>query len=140
MSPLTATEVPVIDKSSFLRNVLVADAVMSAATGALLILGSGMLTSLLSLPRELLIGAGLVLVPYVALVAWVAARKENPAPAVRLVVALNFIWALASVAILLTGLVTTSVLGGAFIVIQAAAVALLGELQLIGLKRRLVPA
>ncbi len=129
-----------IDKSSFLRNVLVADAVMSAATGALLILGSGMLTSLLSLPRELLIGAGLVLVPYVALVAWVAARKENPAPAVRLVVALNFIWALASVAILLTGLVTTSVLGGAFIVIQAAAVALLGELQLIGLKRRLVPA
>jgi hypothetical protein len=79
-----------------------------------------------------------VLVPYVALVAWVATRKVISKPSVKLTVALNVLWAITSVAILLTGLVSPNILGSAFILMQAGAVAPLGELQLLGLKRRLL--
>jgi hypothetical protein len=129
-----------LDKPSFLRNVLFADAAVSGVAAGLVIFGSGLLAPLLELPRELLVGAGLVLVPYVALVAWVATRKVISKPSVKLTVALNVLWAITSVAILLTGLVSPNTLGTAFIAVQAAAVALLGELQLIALKRRLLAA
>jgi hypothetical protein len=121
----------------FLRRVLVLDAVASGATGLLAIVASGFLSWLLNLPAGLLLGAGLVLVPYVLFVAFTATRPDIPHPAVWLIVIANALWALASVALLLSGLVSPNALGVAFVLAQAAVVALLGELQYVGLRRPL---
>src|SRR5690606_17937246 len=57
-----------------LRQVLLLDAVATGATALLLGLGAGLLAGPLGLPEALLHGAGLILVPFVVLVAWTASR------------------------------------------------------------------
>ena len=69
--------------SLFLRRALLVDAAASGLTGALMLAGAGMLTELLGLPAALLRGAGLVLIPYVAFVATVAARTYWRTPRAR---------------------------------------------------------
>jgi hypothetical protein len=120
--------------SPFLRNALLLDAAASGATGLLLIAGAGLLEGLLGLPVALMRGAGLVLVPYVAFVVWAGTREPIPAGSVRAIVVANAAWAIASV-FLLVGTLTPTVLGTAFVLGQALAVALLGELQYVALKR-----
>ena len=120
---------------SFLRNALLLDAAASGATGLLLIAGAGFLDGLLGLPVALLREAGLILVPYVAFVVWVATRETISRGAVRTIVAANIVWALASAGLLVSGLVAPTALGYAFVIAQAAVVALLGELQYVGLRR-----
>jgi glucose uptake protein GlcU len=90
---------------------------------------------LLGLPVALLRGAGLVLVPYVALVAFVATRRRIEPAAVWLIIACNALWALASFVLLLSGELAPTGLGIAFVAAQAIIVALLGELQYMGLRR-----
>ena len=124
-----------IHPSPFLRNVLLLDAAASGATAALLIAGAGLLEGLLGLPVALMREAGLILVPYVAFVAWVGTRESVARGAVWAIVAANALWAVASVCLLLSGLVAPTVLGIAFVLAQAAVVALFGELQYAGLKR-----
>ena len=65
-----------IHPTAFLRNVLLLDAAASGATGLVLIAGAGLLDGLLGLPVALMREAGLILVPYVAFVAWVGTREE----------------------------------------------------------------
>lgn len=120
--------------SPFLRNALLIDAVASGGTGLLMIAGAGLLEGLLGLPAALLRGAGLVLVPYVAFVVWAGTREPIPGAAVRAIIAANAAWAIAS-AFLLMGSLTPTLLGYAFVIGQALVVALLGELQYVGLKR-----
>lgn len=120
----------------FLRNVLLLDAAASGATGLLLIAGAGLLDGLLGLPVALMREAGLVLVPYVAFVAWVGTRETIARGAVWAIIAANALWTLASAGLLLSGLVARNTLGYAFVIAQAAVVALLGELQYAGLKRQ----
>src|SRR6266581_940606 len=60
--------------NTFLRYALLADAIASGATGLLLITGTGVLESLLNIPVALSREAGLVLIPYVAFVAYVGTR------------------------------------------------------------------
>ena len=124
----------------FLRRVLVLDAVASGATGLLAIVASGFLSWLLDLPAGMLLGAGLVLVPYVLFVVYTATRSEIPRGAVTLIIIANALWAIASVAVLLSGWVAPNALGIAFVLAQAAVVALLGELQYVGLRRPLATA
>lgn len=124
----------------FLRYVLIADAVASAATGALMILGAGFLAGLLAIPGGLLFEAGLILVPYVLFVAIVAGRLVIPAKPVSFIIACNALWTLGSVFVLASGLIAPNALGYAFVIIQAAAVALLGELQYVALRRKGVAA
>jgi hypothetical protein len=119
----------------FLRNVLLLDAAASGATGLLLIAGAGLLDGLLGLPVALMREAGLILVPYVAFVAWVGTREMIARGAVWAVVAANALWAIASVGLLVSGWVAPTALGCAFVIAQAVVVALLGELQYAGLKR-----
>jgi len=80
-------------------------------------------------------GAGLVLLPCAALLAWFASRETLPRWAVHLVVAVNLIWIADSVLILLAGWFAPSSLGIAFVLGQALAVAVVTELEIIGLKR-----
>ena len=121
--------------STFLRRALVLDAVASGATALLVIAAAGHIDGLLGLPAALLRGAGLVLVPYVAFVVFVATRARIEPAAVWVIIASNALWALASFAVLLSGRLAPTGLGIAFVAAQAIIVALLGELQYVGLRR-----
>jgi hypothetical protein len=120
--------------SVFLRRALVVDALASGLTGALMLVGGSTLAPMLGLPAALLQGAGLVLVPYVAFVTIVATRAHISTPAVWAVIACNAAWTVASVAVLID-FVTPTALGTAFVIGQALAVAALGGLQYIALRR-----
>jgi hypothetical protein len=125
-----------VHPTAFLRNVLLVDAAASGATGILLIAGASLLDGLLGLPVTLMREAGLILVPYVAFVAWVGTRETIARGAVWAIIAANALWATASVGLLVSGLVAPTILGYVFVIAQAAVVALLGELQYAGLKRQ----
>ena len=118
-----------------LRFALIADAVASGATGLMMIAGADLLTGLLGLPVPLMREAGLVLVPYVALVAYVGTRANIPHGAVKAIIALNVAWVAGSVGLLVSGFVAPTALGYAFVIFQAIVVGVFAELQLIGLRR-----
>jgi hypothetical protein len=124
-----------MSRPNFLRYALLADAIASGATGLLLIVGAGLLDGLLGLPVALMREAGLLLVPYVALVAYVGTREAISRPAVQTIIALNVVWTICSIGLLLTDYVAPTALGTAFVIVQAAAVAVFAELQFIGLRR-----
>jgi len=122
-------------QNTFLRYALLADAVASGATGLLMIAGADALTGLLGLPVALMREAGLVLVPYVALVAFVGTRATIARGAAQAIIALNVLWVLGSVAVLLAAPIAPTALGYAFVIAQAVAVGVFAELQVIGLRR-----
>jgi hypothetical protein len=118
-----------------LSRILSFDAATCAAMGAGLALGAGPLGGLLDLPPVLLRGAGLLLLPFSALLVW-AARSARPQPAlVRGIIAANLGWALASAAVLLGGLVAPNTLGIVVVAGQAAAVAVIADLEAIALRQ-----
>lgn len=119
----------------FLRRALLLDAVASGATGLLMIVGAGLVEGLLGLPAALLRGAGLVLIPYVAFVVYTGMRPSIARSAVWAIIIANVLWAAASALLLVSGLVAPTALGYAFVIGQAIVVALLGELQYVGLRR-----
>jgi len=119
----------------FLRYALLADAIASGASGLLMIAGADPLTSVLGLPVALIRESGLLLVPFVALVAFVGTREVIPLGAVKAIVALNVLWVLGSVGLLVGGFVAPTVLGYAVVIMQAVAVGVLAELEIIGLRR-----
>jgi hypothetical protein len=121
---------------SFLRAALVIDAVASGLTAALLIAGADVLRDWLGLPVALMREAGLILAAYVGLVTIVATRPSIPRQAVWAIIVTNVLWALASFAILETGLVTPTTLGIVFVAAQALAVLALGALQYVALRRQ----
>jgi hypothetical protein len=135
MTTTTSTFAPLARTSTFLRQVLLADAVVSGATGALMALGAGVLEPLLGVPATLLRGAGLALVPYAAFVAMLARRDAEPRGVVWAAIASNALWAVDCVALLLTGWIQPSALGLAFVLLQAVVVAVFAELQVVGLRR-----
>src|SRR5207253_2764443 len=94
-----------------------------------------LLEGLLGLPSALTREAGLLLVPYVAFVAFVGTREVISRPAVQTTIALNVLWVAGSVGLLASGWVAPTMLGYAFVVGQAAVVAVFAELQFIGLRR-----
>ncbi|SFB83339.1 hypothetical protein SAMN05428997_102270 [Bosea sp. CRIB-10] len=124
-----------IQSSRFLRNALALDAAACAATGLLLTFGADALSGLLGFPAEFLRGAGLVLLPCAAALAFFAGRVRLPRLAVYAVIGINILWVADSVLILVAGWFTPSTLGIAFVLAQAAAVAIVTELEVIGLKR-----
>src|SRR5690606_31144341 len=63
-------------RQTFRRRVLLLDAVASGVTGVLMLAGSGVLEGWLGLPAMLLLMAGASLLPFAALVAWLALRER----------------------------------------------------------------
>ena len=118
-----------------LRQALLADAVTSAACALLLIAAAGPLAGLLGLPAGLLRGAGIVLVPFVALLAVMAMRDSLPRILVWAVIAGNALWAVESALLLASGRVEPTRAGYAFVVAQAIVVAMYAQLQFMGLRR-----
>jgi hypothetical protein len=125
--------------ASLLRFALLADAVASGATGLLALLGAGVLTSYLGVPAVLLREVGFILVPYAAFVAVIGTRASLAPPAVWVIIGCNALWAAGSIVLLAEAWIVPTLLGAAFILGQASAVALFGALQYVGL-RRLVSA
>ena len=125
--------------STLLRQALLADAAVSGATGLMLTLGAGPLAGLLALPEGLLRYAGLVLLPFAALVAYLGTRERLPRAAAWTVVVVNALWAAESLAMPLGGWVAPNALGYAFVVTQALAVAALAGAQYAGLRRSALP-
>ena len=103
-----------------LRVLLGLDGAFCLAGGVALVAGAGVLGPAMGLPVGLLRGAGLVLLPWGAFVAWCASRMVPPRPAVLAVVVLNLIWAVDSVVLLATGWVAPNGLGVGFVLGQAA--------------------
>ena len=120
---------------SFLRRILLVDAVSSGAMGIGVLAQSGALANLLQLPEALLTEAGLVLLPFAAFVGFLASRPEPSRLGVWIVIGLNVVWALDSVVLLFTGWVAPNLLGYAFVIGQAAVVGVLAELEYVGLRR-----
>jgi len=135
MTITTSTLSPLANTGTFLRNVLLADALVSGATGALMALAAGVLEPILQVPATLLRIAGLALLPYAAFVAMLARRDVPPRGMVWAVVACNALWAIDCVALLFTGWIDPSLLGVAFVLMQAVVVAAFAELQVVGLRR-----
>jgi hypothetical protein len=121
--------------SPLLRQALLSDAVTTIACALLMLFGAGFLDPLLGLPANLLRTAGFILVPYAAWVAYLGTREGVQRVLVWAVVAVNALWTLDSILLLVSGWVAPTPAGYAFVIAQAAVVALYAELQAMGLKR-----
>lgn len=121
--------------SKFLRYVLFADAVTCITTGSLLTLGGTFAAGLTGLPTGLLFYAGLGLFPFAALLIYLGTRRETSPIAVWIVIALNILWTLDSFLLLVSGWVSPTTFGYAFVVFQAVGVAGFALLEYIGLQK-----
>lgn len=121
--------------STFLRYVLFADAAATGATGLLMALAAPALAGVLRLPASLLFVAGLVLVPYAALVAYLATRDRLQASAVWALIVCNLLWGVDCAVVAFSGWVQPTALGYAFILMQVVVVAAFAELQYVGMRR-----
>jgi hypothetical protein len=121
--------------SKSLRNALHLDALVSGAAALIMVAGAPLLSPLLNLPAGLLVGAGLLLVPFVAMLVIVARRKTVARLVLVDIIGLNALWVAMSFGVIVSGLVAPNALGIAFISAQAIAVALFAELQYVGLRR-----
>lgn len=119
--------------STFLRRVLLADAVVSGAAGLVMIVAAALLAPLVNLPEGLLQIAGAILVPWFVALMWLARLNTIPRTGVMAVIAVNAAWVLGSVAVLFT--FAPSLFGDGFVMAQAVAVGLFAELQIVALKR-----
>jgi hypothetical protein len=119
----------------FLPHVMWADAASCAATGALQVAFTDALAALTGLPAALLMGTGVFLLAYAALAAFMASRSTPPRTLIGLVVAGNFGWAVACIALLVSGMFAVTALGVAWVLAQAVCVVVLAELQWTGLRR-----
>jgi len=123
------------NSSTFLRRVMIADAVGGAVASVALLAAAGPLGDMLALPPAILRYFALALVPIVAFIAWLVTRAEMPRAAVWVLIAINGLWAVESIFLLFTGWIHPNLAGQVFIVAQALVVLGLAELQFIGLRR-----
>jgi hypothetical protein len=82
--------------TSFVRRLLLTDALVSGATGALMAGAATLLESWLGLPAALLRFAGIALLPFAALVGWLGLQSAPARAGVKAIIAANFAWVAAS--------------------------------------------
>jgi hypothetical protein len=111
-----------INPSPFLRRALQIDALFSGVSALLLVFGASFLAPLTNLPEGFLRNTGLVLVVFVLGVGYLASRHVMPKGAVVAVIAINAVWTIGSIALLVSGWLSPNLLGQLFIVMQAIAV------------------
>jgi hypothetical protein len=125
----------VVGGDRLLRQSLRLDAAASGAMGVLLAAGGTLLDDLFGIPSAVLVSVGGFLVVYAAALWLLGARPRVSRPAVRVVVAGNLAWVVASVAAAVAGWWSPTTAGTVLVLAQAAAVVVLIELQLTGLRR-----
>ena len=124
-----------IQSSPLLRQALVADATTSAAFGLMMLIGVGPLSGIFGLPDMLLRIAGLVLLPYAAFIGWLGLREQIQKPIAWAVVLGNALWVVDSLLLLVSGWVSPTSAGYAFVIAQALVVLMYAEFQIVGLRR-----
>lgn len=120
---------------SFLRRVLAFDAVSCGGMALAMLAFGSMLAPLTNLPLGLLREAAWVLAPFAAFLGFLASRAQPWRPGVWIVIALNVVWVIDSIALLFTGWIEPNALGVAFVVAQAAVVGVLAVLEYVGVRR-----
>jgi CHASE2 domain-containing sensor protein len=123
------------DGDRLLRRSLNLDAVASGGLGLLLAAAGSLLDEPLGIPASVLVPVGVFLVAYAAALWFVGSRPRVRRPAVLVVVVGNLLWVVASVVAAIAGWWSPTPVGTAFVLAQAAAVALFAELQFTGLRR-----
>lgn len=121
--------------SRFLRRLLLTDALISGASGLLMFFGASALETVLAVPAGLFRWAGISLIPFTAALLVLARNEPLPRSGVWAVIGANAAWVIASVLLLVSGEIAPNWLGSAFILVQAVAVAVLAEMQYVGLRR-----
>ena len=119
----------------FLRRALLADAAISGGAGLAMLLGADPLGELLGLSPALLRWIGVILLPFAALVAYLATRGQVSPAATLAVVAANLLWTAGSFLLPLSGWVDPTAVGYVFVVDQALAVALFAEVQYVAMRK-----
>ena len=130
------------DRGGFLRLALRLDALATGAVGALMLLAAGTAVGdgrpfvrMLGMPLAGLASLGLSLIVYAAFVWIVGSRRRVSGPGAWVAVVINVLYALGGVVAVAAGLFPLTALGVAFVLAQAAAVALFTALQFLGLRR-----
>jgi hypothetical protein len=124
-----------MNSPAFLRRVLALDSASCAMIGLLLTLGAEPLSGIFGLGERLLFGAGLLLLPLAAFIAWLASRPAPPSPLVWVVILGNAAWTAESFLLISTESGRITALGTAFVAAQAVAVLGLSMLEYAGLRR-----
>jgi hypothetical protein len=114
---------------NFLRYVLWGDAISCLACGILQLTLAGVLSLHFGLSQTLLTATGLFLLCYGAVVAVLAMRTPIPSAVVWLLIVGNIGWGVLAVGVLLEGDARMTLLGKAYIVVQALTVLILAHLQ-----------
>ena len=123
------------DRGGLLRLVLKLDAVASGALGALSLAAAPALDDLLGTPLALLVPVGAFLVVWAAALWVLASRSRISTMAVWAIIGLNVLYAVDAIVVVAAGWFPLTALGTAFVLAQAAAVALFAVLQFLGLRR-----
>ncbi|MFG3436927.1 hypothetical protein ACGF0J_06755 [Nonomuraea sp. NPDC047897] len=131
MTALTVTA----DRTKFLRLALAADAVVTGVNGLAYLAAAGLLSDLLGPGTGLLRGVGVFLLGYGLAVGFLASRPVISAAGTKAVIALNVVWAVASVAVVVTGAAAFTTVGAVWAILQALVVLVFAELQVMGLRR-----
>jgi len=79
--------------------------------------------------------SGVLLLGYAALATRIARARTMPRGGLWVLIAANFGWALASLVLLLGNAVAPTLLGQAYLVVHVVSVALIAELQWMGVRR-----
>jgi hypothetical protein len=132
--------ISLLGSPSFLRRVLWADALSGAATGALQLAVPGLLATWLGLPAALLTASALAIFVFVGLASFLATREAPPRPLLAALVIGNWAWVAGCLVLAFSGTLAPTALGQGYLVMQAVVVAVLAELQWMGLRQRAVQA
>jgi hypothetical protein len=126
----------IMNSPAFLRRVLALDSASCLATGLFLALEAGPLSALFGLGERLLFGAGLLLLPLAAFIAWLASRRPAPPTAlVWLVILGNLAWTAESFVLISAESARITAPGTAFVAAQAIAVLGVTLLEYVGVRR-----
>ena len=125
---------------SSLKPLLALDAATCAGMGALLLLGSAPIAGVTQVPASLLFWAGASLIPIAAFMGICSRATLVPGWAATLVVLGNLLWVAASILLPVAGLIAPNPLGWAFLIGQAAVVAILAKLEFDALRGRAIAA
>jgi hypothetical protein len=119
----------------FLRQVLRVDAMLSGLTALALIADAAPLSTWTGLPPGALQAIGAALVPWTALLVWLASRAVVSSAAVGAVIALNFVWALDCALAAFGAFGAPAGVGVAVFAVQAFGTVVVAELEWLGLRR-----
>lgn len=121
--------------SPFLQKILLFDAGTCVLMGLVMALGAEVLESPLGLQITLIRYSGISLIPFALLLLYLGTRQVLMRSAIMAVIVGNIAWAVLSILIIVVGIVSPTFLGEMFVIGQGIAVAVLAELEFLGLRK-----